>query len=352
MQFDPDYQLFAPLHLDDVDELSARQRSNVGWYGSWNRMFVGLTRSDTEPENTRIDTTWGNQFTFGFMTDNDHGWHFGVSHMSGPNVYDDLFQNRLNLIENSDLNDPLNPLRPSSFRNDPIFLERAFLIRNSLNVAEHSHFEVNKTWRLEPYRYGGILEPMIGLRHGSFTDYAQNDTYTVFTVPDSGGGGLLDAESLVRDIVTTKNSMLLGQIGWHYTKYSQRWTLTNDTRFFAGQNFQTQHTGLYNFTTVYSRPPAVGTPPIVDGLLPNVPDNTAGTTFSGRNNSEFVVGMDIKSEAAYQLGKAFSLRVGAQLTYYGRGIWRGSTSTEGGNQFLQQQDVLMPGLTFGFAFNR
>ena len=35
---------------------------------------------------------------------------------------------------------------------------------NWVNDFDYDSYELNKTWRLEPYHYGGILEPLVGMR--------------------------------------------------------------------------------------------------------------------------------------------------------------------------------------------
>jgi hypothetical protein len=37
--------------------------------------------------------------------------------------------------------------------------------------------------------------------------------------------------------------------------------------------------------------------------------------------------------------------------YFGQGVWRGATLGQG-NNFDTNQQLVMPGLTFGFAINR
>jgi hypothetical protein len=44
--------------------------------------------------------------------------------------------------------------------------------------------------------------------------------------------------------------------------------------------------------------------------------------------------------------------MGFNLLYYGRGIWRGATLISGQNPNLNDQELVMPGFTFGFAINR
>ncbi len=59
------------------------------------------------------------------------------------------------------------------------------MLGDSLNVGSYSSFEVNKTFRMEPYRYGGILEPLVGLRYSQFKDYSLNQNYITTTFQPS-----------------------------------------------------------------------------------------------------------------------------------------------------------------------
>jgi hypothetical protein len=40
------------------------------------------------------------------------------------------------------------------------------------------------------------------------------------------------------------------------------------------------------------------------------------------------------------------------MLYFGRGVWRGATNLGGGNQFSNDQHLIMPGFTFGLTLNR
>jgi hypothetical protein len=113
---------------------------------------------------------------------------------------------------------------------------------------------------------------------------------------------------------------------------------------FAGHTFQTQEITRYVTTTVYPDDVAVGDEPISDG------DHT-GTSFFSQRNNETPVGFDLRTEAAFSATKHIDLRVGFQMIYFGQGIWRGATLNQGNNLDTNQQ-VVMPGLTFGFAVNR
>lgn len=345
--FDPDWQWFAPVQLQDFQEMTSRQRARTGWYFTYDRMYQGVTRSDTEPQSGKVDFTWGNRFDFGLMGDKETGWNFNYTYMNGPNELDTIFQNRLNVVNANDTGDYLDPLFPRDWRNDPQFRERVYVLADSLNVATMKNFEANKTWRMEPYRYGGILEPLIGLRYNNFTDVAVNDLYSTGDVDlDADGTNDVTRETLISNEARTENQMLLGQIGFRYMKYSNRWTLSTDFKAFAGPNFQTQHLSLKQELTDYAVGPASGDDPLrgTDRFL---------TTFGGRKNNETVVGMDVRAEAAYTLTKYLDVRGGFNLIYFGRGVWRGvAPALNNGNEFSQNQSVVMPGFTFGFNLNR
>lgn len=336
INFDPDWQFFAPVQLQDMEDLSARQRANKGFYATYDRMNIAFSRSDTEPGANKMDFTWGNRFDFGWMKENDRGWNFSVINITGPNEYNIYEQVRIHQY-----------LYEDEVPDDRTWSERIYEIADSVNVANFSSFEANKTWRMEPYRYGGILEPMIGIRYAQFRDFARNDTYThfeynqgTFDDPD-----MVVYENLLRDYTTTDNHMLLGQFGFRYTKQVRRWTFSNDAKVFAGHVFQSQNITRESITAYIDSPVAAGDDPLQH-------NDRQGTNYAGRDNDESTVGFDIRVEGAYKATKYLDLRAGFQMLYFGRGIWRGSTLTEQGNQFSNDQHLIMPGFTFGVALNR
>ncbi len=40
MEFDPDYQFFAPVDADYLEELSPRKRAHIGWFGTYDRAYT------------------------------------------------------------------------------------------------------------------------------------------------------------------------------------------------------------------------------------------------------------------------------------------------------------------------
>ena len=349
MSFDPDWQFFAPVQLQDLQDLTARQRANTGFFVTYDRLNIGLNRSDTESASNKIDYTWGNRFDFGWMNNKESGWMFSAMNVSGPNVYNQFEQQRLGEF----ILVATNPtIQPQAFQND-FANERKYIIQDSVNVGSFASFEANKVWRMEPYRYGGILEPMVGLRYAFFGDGAANDVYSTGVIPAVPAGGLpppppLQAgqsfETLLRDRVQTDNNMLLGQAGFRYTKFINRWTLSNDMKVFGGHVYQSQASSQQTTTSSYATPPAIG--------VVALSDNLHTSTYSGRKGEASTIGFDLRVEGAYKASKYLDLRGGFAMLYFARGIWRGSTNTEQGNQFSDNQNLVMPAFTFGVALNR
>ena len=342
MNFDPDWQFFAPVQMQDLQDLTARQRANNGFYVTYDRMQIGLNRSDTESASNKIDFTWGNRFDFGWMNSKESGWMFSAINVSGPNVYNQYEQQRLNQFILPATNRTLLP----PYENDDGLL-RKFIVQDSVNVGSFASFEANKVWRMEPYRYGGILEPMVGLRYAFFGDGAANDIYSSgallnTAVPPTIIGAF---EDIFRDRVTTDNNMLLGQVGFRYTKFINRWTLSNDMKFFGGHVYQSQTTSRNTTETTYANPAAIGTTSLTE-------NDVVTSFYSGRKSEKSTIGFDLRVEGSYKATKYLDFRGGFAMMYFARGIWRGSTITEGGNQFSNNQNLVMPAFTFGVALNR
>ena len=90
MEFDPDWQFFAPVDADYLEELAPRKRAHIGWFGTYDRAYTLVSRS--KQEGGGGDFTWSNRYEFGLMNQKDSGWLFTHRHMGGPNVYDRIYQ--------------------------------------------------------------------------------------------------------------------------------------------------------------------------------------------------------------------------------------------------------------------
>jgi len=338
LDFNPDWQVFAPVDVEQLEEMHPRKRAHHGWYVSFDRMHIGLNRPEFDGAQTsKIDMTWGNRWDLGYMGEKNKGWLFSFTSVSGPNHYFERRDPRF-LVPAITV-ERFPALRPR-FPFDPNFGDGTVLVRNSLNVATLTSLELNKTWRFSPYHYGGILEPMIGLRYIGFNDFARNENHEYFNSTATVVTNVFNAESFRQQTTHTDNRMVLGQLGYRYVKPARRFTFSHDGRFFAGPNFQTQ--SYENFFFALD----------ADGDIVGFGQPYEQVSnYAGRENTEFVIGTDLRFEAAYQFTKAFNVRLGTQLLYIGRGVWRGANPGIG-PQNVNDQAIVSPAFTFGATFNR
>jgi hypothetical protein len=217
---------------------------------------------------------------------------------------------------------------------------------NWINDYEYDSYELNKTWRLEPYHYGGFLEPMVGMRWIRIKDRNRFQDYQdpLPTDPDTDFG------NITSDLAVTENNLFGGQIGFRYFKMRNRFTFSSEFKVFAGGSWQdsrSQRTiiDLEEFT--FQQGPNGEGPP--DGIR-QVPVEYSPPILS-RNDDSFV-GFDVRAELAYQVSRYITIRAGAQVIDVAKGVWRGGDgslpSLEAGER---DQDLLMVGGTFGLTLN-
>ncbi|GAB5406461.1 MAG: hypothetical protein Aurels2KO_46920 [Aureliella sp.] len=334
MEFDPDWQFFAPVDVESLAELSPRKRSNVGWFGTYDRTYLWTSRPEVEDSRSQGDFGWGNRFDFGLMTEDDNGWLFSWRRMTGPNVYFETYQERFDRVNAADLGDPLAPFAPFTDANDPVLGTRGYVLSDSQNVIGFTNFEINKTWRREPYRYGGILEPMVGFKYSNLKDSSKNQTYT----PDD----VLFTETLVDHTTVVNNQMFGGQLGARYYTHYNRWTLSGEIRAFGLANFQDNTYVRNTFLTTYTGAAATGV---------GISNERHTSAIVSSSNTEFAFGFEARAQAAYQVTRSFNLRAGIDFVNFAKGIWRGANPGFG-QVGLHDQDVQMSGISFGLAVNR
>jgi hypothetical protein len=282
------------------------------------------------------------------MRDNNSGWLVSFRKIGGPNVYDTIYAERINRVNTDDTGQPIeNPVQPFIDANDPQYGTRAYIVADSLNVFGLTNFELNKTWRKEPYRYGGILEPMLGFKYSTLDDFAMNQSYNRSINSITTPGGVTtetQLETLISNETKIKNQMVGGQLGARYFTHSNRWTMSAEFRAFAMANFQQREYAQRVYTTEYSGAPAINV-----GV--NATDYVTATGFVSDTNSEFVFGFEARAESAYQITNALSIRGGVDVLNFASGIWRGANPGFG-NVNLSDQDVQLAGFTFGLELNR
>jgi hypothetical protein len=349
LEFDPDWQFFAPVDVDSMMEMSPRKRAHVGWFGSYDRTYLWMSRPENEQSHASGDFGYGNRFDIGFMREDRGGWLLSFRSMGGPNVYDRTYAERIDRFNANDVNDPINtPVQPFLDANDPQMGTRAYILGDSLNVGGLTSFEINKTWRRQPYRYGGIIEPMVGLKYTTFKDLAMNQTYNrsvgLITTP-GGVTASTQVETLISQETNTRNQMVGGQLGARYFTHYERWTLSGELRAFGLSNFQQNEFRQSTFITEYAGGPSIG------GTV-DATDYVSGSGLVHTSNTEFVFGFEARAEAAYQVTKYFNIRGGIEVIDFAQGIWRGATPLGGNDPNINDQALLLAGFTFGIEINR
>lgn len=348
MEFDPDWQWFAPIDVDELAENSLRKRGNFGWFAGHDRTKTWVTRPDLGP-NTKFtgDIATGHRTEIGFVRENGSGWLGNYTSMNGLSTYHGTVVERINRYEeDDDPNDPdLDPLFPVVDRNDPRYQARVYRVDDSLNVGSLHSFDFCRTWRRSPYRYGGILEPLIGFKYTRFTDFTQDQNYSrsIDQIIEPGGTTTeTQLESLLSYETTNVNHLLGGQIGARYFANYRRWRLGAEFRTFLAANFQTTTQVENSYRTEYDGGPSTGVDVVYN-------DNQSILTY--RTNQKTSWGFEVKTDAAYQLTKYIAIRSGFSVFDLARGIRRGGINVARLSS-ARDQNVFMAGISLGLEINR
>ena len=354
MEFDPDWQWFAPVDVDELSANSLRKRGNYGWFVSHDRMKIWVNRPDLPRQGNHAsanagDIVGGHRTDLGFVRDNGSGWLFNYNKLTNLSSFHGVYTERINRTNTAD---PTNgggtgtaQVFPIIDRNDPFLLARAYNVADSLNAGGYWNYEINKTWRRSPYRYGGILEPLVGLRYTNFTDFTQDQNYTRDVNQITTPGGVTTAtqlETLQSWETTNLNRMFGGQIGARYFNNYHRWRIGAEVRTFLAANFQTSTLNRNTFITEYAGAPATN-------VATAATQNTSINSYT--TNERTVWGFEARIDTAYQMTKYIGLRSGIQVIDLAQGIRRGGLNTLGATN-AKDQNVFMAGLTVGIELNR
>ena len=286
------------------------------------------------------------------MDDSKKGWLFTGWHIDGPNEDNVVITERMNRwMDTTDTGGTAGTttvLYPRRDDNNPLTQERDYLVTNSINVADLSGAELNRTWQLDQLHYGTFLTPFVGLRYVKFKDYYRRETYSRWdedgfrtpVVPPIGVDALTATTEMLQSLeASVTNDMLGGQLGAHWAKDYRRWNFSGDFKAFALQNFQNwRHVTNTEVTIFGGALPQDGTVPDTVVML----QSDAGSD----HDAEFVYGMELRFDAAYRLTRDISLRGGAEFLDFGQGIGRGLDVAD------NNQDVIMYGFSMGVTWNR
>lgn len=349
-EFDPDFHWFEPVYDADLQDMSPKKRAPTGWFATYDRLNLYGSRPDLDEPGIaedKLDGGWGYRYEIGYMLPGeDHGWLFNWTH-NDVGAYHIVRQERLNrYIDPEDGFPVIAPPFGVAVRqiedNNTQYNFRFYDIVDTENQMDYDSYELNKTWRMEPYHYGGILEPFVGVRWmrmvdaNGFMDYQSSAEN-----PPLIGPNFEDAELITVSGATTENELIGPQLGFRYFKTQHRYVFSTDFRVFCGGNFQCSKSQAFSSLTIYDGDD-------VGAEVIRIIDNSTKPIYS--RNEEFFVGFDVRAELGYQITKMIQIRGGFQLIDIARGVWRGGDGTlvPGGSR---DQNYLMVGATAGINLN-
>ncbi len=349
LMLDADYQWFAPVTAADLADMKPSKRANTGWYGGVDFMQLWMTRPEHEESRSLMDRGTGHRLDIGYMLDNDQGWSLTYMGMD-VNAYDGYDRERLNRYNLGALDGsaavigpPWGLVEPRTDDNNFGFNNRFVAMRDSENVADFHSLELNKTWRMEPYHYGGILEPLVGLRYMRLTDTYQRMNYLAGTyLHPSDPTTALGGEEVTYTVSEAINDLAGIQAGFRYFKFVDRFRYSAELRLFAMGTFQSNRWQQSKEWTLYDAVDVDADDEVAHYLVEK------GRAQYGRNN-DFAWGYDIRSELSYTLSRMIELRSGLQLIDIAQGTWRGNLIEQ---RVSKDQRALMAGITFGVTLNR
>ena len=347
-EFNPNFQFFAPLdntHFGDF-------KPNMGWYFSWDKLNLKTTRPRSDEAYGNADDGWGKRIQLGFMRADNTGWSFGTTTLGSPNFFQELVVERNNRVAEEDDgggggggdDEPT----PSQDDNNPITGQRDYILRDSINVISLSGWELNRTWRIKENDKGRIWEPFVGLRFDKFIDTYEDAEYNRYddeglpvppipdpNDPDSPGPDDAAIEEYIREQAQFRNDMFGGQLGLRWYQKQSHWLLSGELRFFGFHNNQMLHINRFQEVTTVD----VGT-----GEEPTT--STSDEQIQWFNTTEFVVGGELRLEAAYEITRDFNMKMGFNVLNFGQGIGRGNDINVNNDRLLSY------GFSFGITLNR
>ncbi|MCG8650895.1 MAG: hypothetical protein MI861_13740, partial [Pirellulales bacterium] len=163
--FDPDFKWFEPVYDMDLADMKPKKRAPTGWFATYDRLNLHGSRPETDEPGTSetlLDNGWGNRYEIGFMLPAEqNGWMFTWTE-TNVGAFQVVRRERLNRVNDEDLTGmggnvgpPFGEIVPQREQNNRGFNERFYDITDTENQFSVDSYELNKTWRLEPYHYGG-----------------------------------------------------------------------------------------------------------------------------------------------------------------------------------------------------
>ena len=300
-----DMQWFAPPIIDEYgDEPVA---PNYGWFANYNRTYIKLSRPENIPSSFQDDATWGNIWNLGYMTEEDHGWLVSILHFNNTNV--------------------------AEFTTVTDIQGNQFTLQNNLNFGTYAGVELDKTFRVHVGEHGAYFEPFGGFRYGNFEEDLQMETL----VFDNPADPMVETGTGIRGIY--HNKMVGGQLGIRGYLRNGHWVVSGEFRGFGQMNFQAM---AANRTQIITTDDGAG------GFIVQNPV----VTRVDESYDEFVVGGELRLEAAYEITREVRFNFGLEVLHFGRGLGRGIDETLLTASAYNDQAATYAGVYFGFELNR
>ncbi len=193
LDFDHDLQIFAP---PEISGYGNGPKPNTGYFFTYDRVHWNISRPVEAIQPTEVDSTWGNRFNLGYMTEDDHGWLMEILHADGPN----------NVVRQPDQ------------------VGQAPVPRGVANSMDFTSVEVMKQWRFKPLHHMSHVEVFAGFRyaHMMHEDNEMRIGFFPFTL-----NGL-----------AIESHMFGPQIGLRWFKQKGRFTLSTEGRYYYAFNQQ------------------------------------------------------------------------------------------------------------------
>ena len=228
------------------------------------------------------------------------------------------------------------------------------------NTVEMWGTELMYKYRMHPGHHGGIVEFFAGARYLVFDENFDVEAtgepfYLVDEVVNAPRTVLFNSYWY-----TEANNHIIGpQVGLRWFRRNGRFTLSTESRFFAGVNFQSIHQlgvlgdGLNGPLTGAPVLPGISAPGFTTDVMRASPFKHTD------NNTEWAPGIELRLDGKYQLTEAIAFRIGWTGLFVD-GIVRASnvidyqvssTKTLGIRDDNYRQNVFVQGINFGLDIN-
>jgi len=300
-----DLQLWSPPIIDEYG--GEPVPPNYGWFADYSRAYLKLSRPESVDSQFQEDGTWGNIWDLGYMTEENHGWLVSILHFNRTSV--------ASLTPVTDIQG------------------NEFTLQNNLNFGTYAGVELNKTFRVHVGEHGSYFEPFGGFRYGKFEEQLNSETL----VFDDPANPTMETGTGTRGIF--HNSMVGGQLGLRTYTRKGHWIISSEFRGFGLMNFQELHVSQTQIVTT------------TDGMGGFNVQNPI-VTRANESFDEFVIGGELRLEAAYEITREIRAHVGLELMHLGRGLGRGFDQTAFTGARDNDQAATYLGVFFGLQMNR